>query len=440
MITMTRDRSGGAGRFSALVPDDDPPDLVALARLHVLNTVLLADALTGLSIAQISYETAVNAPGEALAVLTAVVPELGQMNLRTGQAPDFPETPLAGDDTFVTAKVKLSLAAHLDAPDAELIRATTAASLTAAQAVAPAQVAARAAAWFAGDRLYRLEPRQQRPAAARSPQPEHVCEIVPRYVRRGGLAVRNLLVSNAEYAAFLNALVRAGMPNCHGGTYLLACEMPHERGGRLHYDTNGGRWEVSAGYEGHPAYWVTWIGAATLAAWHGARLPTRAELIKLTGLVPATAGNAGYRHGDVTPVTEPGCPASEIHHLLGNLQAWCADGPPAAQGLGGPVARWLYGAAWNTPACIQEARRARHRHILGCSRGVGIRLVRDGAQKPAHIVDLAALLAAWISSLADRSRPIVGIDERLVQALDASQADAGLGAHVASSAREPGHG
>ena len=91
MITMTRDRSGGAGRFSALVPDDDPPDLVALARLHVLNTVLLADALTGLSIAQISYETAVNAPGEALAVLTAVVPELGQMNLRTGQAPDFPE-------------------------------------------------------------------------------------------------------------------------------------------------------------------------------------------------------------------------------------------------------------------------------------------------------------------------------------------------------------
>ena len=50
---------------------------------------------------------------------------------------------------------------------------------------------------------------------------------------------------------------------------------------------------MSAGYEGHPAYWVTWIGAATLAAWHGARLPTRAELIKLTGRAPATAGNAG---------------------------------------------------------------------------------------------------------------------------------------------------
>ena len=48
MIAMTRYGSGCARRFSALVPDDDPPDLVALARLHVLNTVLLADALAGL--------------------------------------------------------------------------------------------------------------------------------------------------------------------------------------------------------------------------------------------------------------------------------------------------------------------------------------------------------------------------------------------------------
>ncbi len=132
---------------------------------------------------------------------------------------------------------------------------------------------------------------------------------------------------------------------------------------------------------------MTWIGAATLAAWHGARLPTRAELIKLTGRAPTTAGNAGYRYGDVTPVTEPGRHANEIHHLVGNLQVWCADGPPAAQSLGGPAARWLYGAAWNTPAATRETRRARHRHILGCSRGVGIRLVRDGALQPTGIGD-----------------------------------------------------
>jgi Sulfatase-modifying factor enzyme 1 len=250
---------------------------------------------------------------------------------------------------------------------------------------------------------------------------------------------RAALVSNAEYAAFLNALIQAGMPNSHGGTYLLACEMPHERGGRLHYNTAADRWEVSAGYEQHPGYWVTWIGAATLAAWHGARLPTRAELTKLTSRAP-TSANAAYRYGDVTPVTEPGRPAHEIHHLVGNLQVWCADGPAAAHGFDGPAARWLYGVAWNTPATPEEARRVRHRHILGCSRGVGIRLVRDGAQQPAIISNLATLLVGWISSLADRSQPLTGIDERLIRALDASQANAGLGAHVAPGTGESGDG
>ncbi len=72
---------------------------------------------------------------------------------------------------------------------------------------------------------------------------------------------------------------------------------------------------------------------------------------------------------------EPGRRAGQIHHLLGNLQVWCSDGPAAADCPGAPAARWLFGVAWNTPVTVQEARRARHRHILGCSRGVGIRLV-----------------------------------------------------------------
>lgn len=230
------------------------------------------------------------------------------------------------------------------------------------------------------------------------------------------------------------------MPSSHGGTYLLACEMPHERGGRLHHDPATGRWHVSPGYEHHPAYWVTWIGAAAFAAWHGARLPTRAELIELTSHASAPAGNTAYRFGDVTPVTEPGRHAGEIHHLLGNLQAWCADGPPAGYLSGGPAARWLYGAAWNTPSTAEEAQRPRHRHILGCSRGVGIRLIRDGAQHRVSIGDLADRLTAWIAILADRSRPVAELDEWLIRALDASQADAGLGTHVAVGAGEACHG
>ncbi|MEW1837691.1 hypothetical protein AB0392_07035 [Nonomuraea angiospora] len=64
-----------------------------------------------------------------------------------------------------------------------------------------------------------------------------------------------------------------GLHNTSGGAYLLCCEMPHERGGRLHRDPVSGRWMVSPGFENHPAYWVTWIGAAAFAARHSARLP-----------------------------------------------------------------------------------------------------------------------------------------------------------------------
>jgi hypothetical protein len=439
MITMTRNGNSAMRRFRPLVPDDGPPDLMALVRLQVLNSVLLAEALTGRSLSHIPYETAVIAPDATLGTLTAAVPELAAHGLCLDQA-GAPEGPGAGDDTFSTTTAKTGLIAHLDPAGAELIRATTAASLAAAQDVAPPPVIAQAATWLAGDHLYRLQPLRPSPAAAKPLPSRPAPAVAPRYVRRGGLEVRNLLVSNAEYAQFLNAMTQAGMPNSHGGTYLLACEMPHERGGRLHHDPATGRCHVSPGYGDHPAYWVTWIGAAAFAAWHGARLPTRPELIELTSRISATACNAAYRFGDVTPVTEPGHPPGDIHHLLGNVQAWCADGPPAGQLPGGPAGRWLYGTAWNTPATEEEARRPRHRHILGCSRGVGIRLVRDGAQRPVSVGELADRLAAWIAILADRSWPVSELDEWLIRALDASQADAGLGPHIAPGAGEARHG
>ena len=108
---------------------------------------------------------------------------------------------------------------------------------------------------------------------------------------------------------------------------------------------------------------------------------------------------------------------------------------------GGAAARWLHGIAWNTPATQQAAQQSRCRHILGCSRGVGIRLVRGGGQPPPVTTGaLAARLTAWIASLIDRSRPLAEIDGRLIAVLDASQADGGLGSHVAAGSGEPGHG
>ena len=247
-----------------------------------------------------------------------------------------------------------------------------------------------------------------------------------------------MLVSNSEYARFLNVLAVAGMPNSHGGAWLLACEMPDERGGRLHRDAGTGRWTVSPGYQDYPAYWITWIGAAAFAAWTGARLPARAELAALTAATPA-GRNAGYREGDASPVTEPGTGRSAIHHLLGNLQLWCSDGPDTDASSGGPVTRWLYGTAWNTPATREAAQQSRSRHLLGSSRGVGIRLVRDG-QQPVSAVELARRLGRWISALDDRSRPLDEIDQQVIRLLSGSQADAGLGAHVAASAGEPVRG
>ena len=271
--------------------------------------------------------------------------------------------------------------------------------------------------------------------------PQHALEAAPRYVRQGGLAVRNLLVSNAEYAVFLNALARRACRTATTAPGCWPCEMPHERGGRLHHESATRPLVPSApAIEHHPAYWVTWIGAAAFAAWDGARLPTRAELIELTGQITATATNADYRYGDVTPVTEPGRGDGEIHHLAGNLQTWCGDGPPAGQ-LDGPAARWLFGAAWNTPATATEMQRPRHRHLLGCSRGVGIRLVRDGTQCTVSAAELAQP-AGRLDHRAGRtgSRPLAELDERLIGALGGSQADVGLRPHVAPGAGEPGHG
>jgi hypothetical protein len=436
MITMTRHGDSRARRFAVLVPDDSPADLVALVRLQVLNTVLIAEALTDRDLAHISYETMVVSPANALATLTTALPELTRHPL-AGDRVLPPSQSRTGDDTFATANYKTSLIAGLKAADAALIQAATAASLAAVHDVVPPPVAARTASWLAGDHLYRLEPPPQYTAASLPALSGTPLAVAPRYVRRGCLEVRNLLVSNAEYARFLNALSRAGLPNSHHGTYLLASEMPHERGGRLHRDRDTEIWSVSPGYEYYPVYWVTWIGAAAFAAWNGARLPTRAELTRLTRSA-ATTGNADYRSGDVTLVTEPGVHRTKIHHLLGNLQTWCCDGPD--ERTGGPVVRWLHGIAWNTPATQQAAQQPRCRHILGCSRGVGIRLVRDGNQLEVSTSELAWRLKTWIGRLADRSRPIAEIDEEVIQALDCSQADSGLEPHVAAGSGEPRHG
>ena len=438
MITITS--SGTHRRYACLVPDDNPSDLVALTRLHVLNAVLLAAGLDGRDAVHVPYEGAVKSRARVLADLGRAVPELAGRLVGVQPSPSRPSLPDgAGTGIFSTAIARQELVAYLSEAEARTVGETAAAALATAAGIVPVRAAGQAAAWLSGGDQYRLATADS-PANAELAGPSARSGITARYVRRGRLEWRNLLVTNAEFARMLSHLGHAGLAASYAGAPLLACQMPHERGGRLHHDPAASRWQVSDGYERHPVYWVTWIGAAAFAAWEGARLPSRAEITRLTMTSTRPVQHAGYRFPDVAPVTEPGLGDEDIHHLAGNVQVWCSDGPDAAVLLGGPAARWLHGAAWNTPGTPEEIHRARARHMTGSSRGVGIRLVRDGTQHPASPGELAGLLDAWISSLADRSGTLAGMDSRLIRALSGSQADAGLSAHVTARTGEPGHG
>jgi formylglycine-generating enzyme required for sulfatase activity len=84
-------------------------------------------------------------------------------------------------------------------------------------------------------------------------------------------------VTNAQYAAFLNAVeidetgAKAGIQE--GETLVSASSGSYDWG--LHYAN--GRWEAAGGYENHPAINVSWYGAKAFAEWAGGDLPTEAQ-------------------------------------------------------------------------------------------------------------------------------------------------------------------
>jgi hypothetical protein len=327
--------------FAGVVPDDDPADLTALARLQVLNTLLIASALHQRGDAGkaevIRYETSVLDPGAAHAALARLVPEAPRLT----SPHSGPPAGAAADDTFATTAGKDDLTALLSAVDAEDVSAAAARALSAGREAVPGPAWDLARDWAGGGELYSLAPPRPRALPGRSASASRLsCPV--RWVagHSGGLRWRNLLVTNDEFAAFLNEMGGAGLPNHMDGCYLLAVEMPRERGGRLHYNRYARRWAASPGFGHHPAYWVTWAGAAAYAARHGARLPARAELLAETSRDTLTVTNCAYQAGDTVPAAEPGRSPGEIHHVAGNLQVWCADGPD--DGIPeGPASRWL---------------------------------------------------------------------------------------------------
>ncbi|MFE6549629.1 hypothetical protein ACFVHS_14720 [Streptomyces sp. NPDC057746] len=403
--------------FAPLVPLDDPAAPVALGRLIALNALLLAGAVAGAGrdVTVVSYERHVS---DRPAVLAGLARSLGVT--LPSDAQTVPSQRDAVDATFATNQSKDELIAEVDPTTADLVKSNVAATMARASRFLEPHVTATAAEWLAGDDLYEVrKPVAPRRKPARSLSPARPLPAPMYRSMTPGVSWRDVLVTNAEMAELLTLLHAAGLPNTQQGTNLLVCPMPHERGGRLHFDRPAQRWRVSPSYETHPAFWVTWIGAATAAAWLGARLPTRDEAIEATAGAPVY--NCDYVMGDTCPVVEPGSSAGEVHHLVGNLQIWCGDGP--ALTAAEPAQRHLFGAAWNTPGTGEAIEAVRSRYLLGSSRGVGVRPVRDARTTAATALgawELAHLLNGWLDVLDGPARPCGELDRLLSFALTGS--------------------
>jgi len=405
-------RAGRWQDFAPLLPLDDPAEPAGLGRLIATNALLLARALSegDRAWAAVPYEQHVSDRADAWDRLAR---DLG-IHLPPGQ-PVSPGTSAAADVTFATTGHKDQLLAELDRDVADQVSHHAIATVERAGAFLDTSVCTTARGWLAGDHLYEVSgtvaPGRPRARRATNPAPR-IPTAAFRPVTR--VSWRNTLTTNAEMADLLTELHAAGAANTQDGTNLLVCPMPHERGGRLHFDAEHRRWQVSPGYESHPAYWVTWIGAAVRAAWTGARLPTRGEALAATVGIPQPY-NCDYAVGDTSPVAEPGRGPGQVHHLVGNLQIWCSDGPAGTED--GPLQRYLFGAAWNTPGDAKAVAEMRSRFLLGSSRGVGVRLVRDpdiNESSGLGVWELAELINRWTEALGDQTRSVGELDRRLV--------------------------
>ncbi|MDD3281466.1 MAG: formylglycine-generating enzyme family protein [Bacteroidales bacterium] len=100
----------------------------------------------------------------------------------------------------------------------------------------------------------------------------------PHQVTLSAFKMSKYEITNAQYAAFLNAKNIGSDGKYEAGSYPTEELIYQSRGNYdwgLHYVD--GQWVPVAGYENYPVINVTWYGASEFAAYMGCRLPTEAE-------------------------------------------------------------------------------------------------------------------------------------------------------------------
>ena len=109
-----------------------------------------------------------------------------------------------------------------------------------------------------------------------STEPERVTDEVQHQVTLSAFRMSKYEISNAQFAAFLNAKSIGS-----NGFYALGAypsePLISDCGQYYGLSYTGSQWQAAAGFENHPVVCVTWYGATEFATYAGGRLPTEAE-------------------------------------------------------------------------------------------------------------------------------------------------------------------
>ena len=141
-------------------------------------------------------------------------------------------------------------------------------------------------------------------------------------------------VTNAEYAAFLNAKGK------HGEAGVIWFDLADvdariSLNVRISLIGSTSTYLVDAGYENRPVVEVSWYGAMAYAKWAGKRLPTEAEWEKaarggLSGLtypwgnsIDSSKANYNGNVGDTTAVGKYSANGYGLYDMAGNVWEWC---------------------------------------------------------------------------------------------------------------------